>query len=93
MEPHKSHDQLKQDITLASQEVKIGTDYVHYKNANKTYRPLYFATLEATDELCVVYQAQYDDKLVFVRPITEWQETLEYQGKTLKRFTPVTSEL
>jgi hypothetical protein len=90
MEPHKPHDQLKQEITTAGQQIKIGGNYAHYKSADKVYRPLYFATLEANDELCVVYQAQYGDKLYFVRPVAEWLETVEWQGKRLKRFTPET---
>lgn len=45
--------------------------------------------LEATDELCVIYQAQYGEKLTFLRPLTIWLEKVEWEGKTVPRFTKI----
>lgn len=62
---------------------------MHYKN-KLLYRPLNFATLEADNELCVVYEGQYGYKLLFVRPVKEWLAEVEFEGKKTTRFTKVT---
>ena len=91
-QPHKPHKRLLDEIVAAKKQVQLGVDYAHYKDSAKVYQPRYFATLEANDVLCVVYQAQYGDKLFFVRPLSEWIETVEWQGRAVPRFLLV-SEL
>jgi hypothetical protein len=43
--------------------------------------------IEANDELCVIYQAQYGEHLTFLRPLTVWLEDVEWEGRTVPRFT------
>lgn len=82
----KDEDVLRAEIAAADIKIKVGGVYQHYKGAHKTYKVLDFATLEATDELCVVYQALYGAKFKFVRPVSIWLETVEWEGKKLPRF-------
>ena len=93
MAEHKNPQQILAEITAASQQITLGGTYVHYKG-DKHYKVLHFATLEATDELCVVYQPLYcETSLLFVRPVSVWLEMVEREGKTVQRFTPVASGL
>ncbi len=76
-------------------QAEIGERYTHYKN-KKEYIVLTFGYLTETNPLveCVVYQAQYDtDDLgpnpVFIRPRKMFEETIDYQGKVMDRFTKV----
>ena len=89
MDEHKSHEALVIEVEAAKQLLTIGKTYQHYKDPKKLYKIEHFATLEATDELMVVYHAQYGPGMYFVRPLSEWLERVEWQGKTVPRFTPV----
>lgn len=83
---HKSLEQLEQEVADASKRITLGATYSHYKGADKIYKVLHFATLEETDELCVVYEALYTNGLKFVRPVSVWLETVEWKGKAVPRF-------
>jgi len=86
-EEHKSHKEILDEINKANSKIVVGTVYAHYKNPGRRYRIKGFGTLESTDELCVIYQAEYGEKLTFIRPVGGWLENLEWQGKTVPRFT------
>jgi len=77
---------LEQIVQKATKQVKIGTTYKHYKG--NRYKVTEIGLLEATNEPCVIYQAVYNNKLIFVRPLSVWLETVEYQGKLGRRFSP-----
>lgn len=81
----KSQSELSERLIKASQEVTVGAHYVHYKQLS--YKVLNLALREEDNEPCVVYQAEYGDKLVWVRPVTSWLEEVEVDGKKVKRFT------
>ena len=40
-----------------------------------------------TEEELVVYRALYGDFGLWVRPVSMWNETVERDGKTFRRFT------
>ncbi len=86
MSAHKTEAELQQEIVEASKLIKIGATYQHYKGADMLYKVLDFATLEATNELSVVYQTLYGAGLKFVRPVSVWLENVEWKGKTVPRF-------
>lgn len=88
-EEHKSHDEILREIDEAKKKIELGATYVHYKGADKKYAVKEFAVIEATDELAVVYQSQYGEKLTFVRPVSVWLENVEWQGKTVPRFRKI----
>ena len=65
-------------------EIKIGR-YRHFKG--NEYEVLYLAKHSETLEPIVVYRALYGEHGVWVRPATMWNETVERDGKTYRRFT------
>ncbi len=83
---HKKQLELAQEIEEAKRKITIGAEYWHYKNRDKVYKVTGLGFLEASDELCVIYQAQYGKKLTFVRPLSVWLENVEWEGKTVPRF-------
>lgn len=67
-----------------NQNIKIGR-YRHFKG--KDYEVLYLAKHSETGEDMVVYRALYGDCGIWVRPASMWNETVERDGQTYKRFT------
>ena len=59
--------------------------YRHFKG--KEYELLFLATHSETLEPMVVYRALYGDFGLWVRPVSMWNETVERDGKTFRRFT------
>jgi len=64
--------------------IKTGK-YRHFKG--NLYHVLHIARHSETDELMVVYQPDYGEKAIWVRPLSMFDETIERDGKTLKRFS------
>ncbi|MGN0818442.1 MAG: DUF1653 domain-containing protein [Candidatus Coproplasma sp.] len=64
--------------------VKIGGVYRHFKG--NEYEVLYVAKHSETLEEYVVYRALYGERGVWVRPLEMFEETIEREGKTFKRF-------
>ncbi|MBU2972297.1 DUF1653 domain-containing protein [Pseudoalteromonas sp. C2R02] len=61
--------------------------YQHFKG--NFYQVLHVAKHSETQELLVVYQPEYGDKGIWVRPLTMFDETIERDGKSFKRFSKV----
>ena len=61
--------------------------YRHFKG--KYYRVLSIARHSETTEPMVVYQALYGNNGIWVRPADMWNETVERDGKTIRRFQPL----
>jgi len=61
--------------------------YRHFKG--NEYEVLYTARHSETLEKYVVYRALYGEGGVWVRPAHMWNELIERDGKTFRRFTPV----
>ncbi len=59
--------------------------YRHFKGGE--YRVLYTAVHSETLEPMVVYQALYGEKGIWVRPAAMWNETVQRDGRVVKRFT------
>jgi hypothetical protein len=64
-------------------EIKIGR-YRHFKG--NEYRILSLAKHSETLELMVVYQALYGEREIWVRPASMWNDMVERDGKSYKRF-------
>ncbi len=65
-------------------EIKIGK-YRHFKG--NEYEVIAIAKHSETTEDYVVYKALYGDGGMWVRPASMWNETVERDGVTYKRFT------
>ena len=59
--------------------------YRHFKG--KEYEVLDVARHSETEEELVVYRALYGDFSLWVRPVSMWNEPVERDGKTFRRFT------
>ena len=66
--------------------------YRHFRN-RKIYRLVTFATMEATGEEAVVYQAMYGDKRFWIRTKENFFEEVLHEGKRVPRFQPVSEEV
>ena len=65
-------------------EIKPGR-YRHFKG--NEYEVIGLARHSETQEEMVVYRARYGDFGLWVRPARMWNETVERDGKTFRRFT------
>lgn len=65
------------------EEIKKGR-YRHFKG--NEYEVIGTARHSETTEEYVVYKALYGDGGLWIRPIEMWNETVERDGKTFKRF-------
>ena len=66
------------------EEIKLGK-YRHFKG--NEYQVIGIAKNSETLEETVVYRALYGENDLWVRPASMWNETVERDGKTYKRFT------
>jgi hypothetical protein len=86
---HREQLDLMREVESAKKLITIGARYRHHKNADKIYEVTGLGFLEANDELCVIYQAQYGEHLTFLRPLTVWLEKVEWEGKIVPRFSMI----
>jgi hypothetical protein len=84
---HEEQIALKAKLEKARTEVEVGAQYRHYKADHKIYTVINLAFQEEDNELCVIYQAEYEERLTFIRPLSSWTMTVEWEGKTVPRFT------
>lgn len=84
---HKTQDELAAILADAQQKVEVGGRYAHYKHPELAYEVIGVALMEATEEPAVIYRAEYGAQASFVRPLSSWLDTVEWQGKMVPRFT------
>lgn len=86
---HEEQLQLKSKLQLAQEQVEVGALYRHYKSSHKIYKVLNLAFQEENNELCVIYRAEYEERLIFIRPLKSWLETIELKNEKVLRFTKI----
>lgn len=64
--------------------IKIDGKYRHFKG--NMYQVIAIATHSETLEKMVVYKALYGEQGIWVRPLSMFEEEIEREGKTFKRF-------
>ena len=66
---------------------KAGEVYRHYKGDN--YKVVGMALRSTDDSWDVVYEPLYNGAVfkLFSRPLSEWQEMVEWQGQKVQRFS------
>ena len=74
----------KTEFEVYKEKIKPGI-YRHFKG--NLYQVVDLAFHSETTEPMVVYRALYGERGVWVRPAAMWDETVERDGKTYKRFT------
>ncbi len=86
---HLSSEALAGKLSEAGREVEVGARYTHYKDPSKEYLVKSLGILEATDEVAVIYEAQYGDKVSFIRPLESFCATVVVDGVPTQRFTKI----
>ena len=59
--------------------------YVHYKNG-KQYKVIDVVRHSETEELMVLYRAEYGEYQLWVRPLNMFSEVVEFDGNRVPRF-------
>jgi len=85
---HKPQSEFAKELKDAKSKVEIGAKYCHYKNKDN-YLVLAIGFLEANDEPCVIYQAQYGENIIFVRALSVWLEDVEFNNEIVPRFVKI----
>jgi hypothetical protein len=78
-----------QAVPLPADAPKAGEAYRHYKGDR--YRVKLLALHSNDQEWMVVYEPLYanPDASFFTRPLREWRATVEWEGKSVTRFSPI----
>ncbi|HVV14870.1 MAG TPA: DUF1653 domain-containing protein [Candidatus Paceibacterota bacterium] len=71
---------------VPSDAPQVGEVFKHYKG--DPYRVVALALHSNDDEWMVVYEPIYENPAapMFTRPVREWGEEVEWEGKKVKRF-------
>jgi hypothetical protein len=77
-------DELMRRLSAAAKQARVGGRYRHYKG--NEYTVLELVIIERTNEVGVVYRPEYGDRLSFLRPLSNWIETVDVDGRDLPRF-------
>lgn len=85
----ESEAELLQKIFDARSKVVFGGRYAHYKHPQQYYLVQGFAIIEATGSVGVIYQAQYGERLTFIRPLGNWLAEVDHGNKKVPRFKQV----
>jgi hypothetical protein len=74
---------------LPENSPRAGEVYKHYKGDN--YRVVDIVLDSTTDRWAVLYEPLYENAVakLFVRPVAQWREVVEWEGKKLERFVKV----
>ena len=88
---HVSQGELAHRLKEAGEKVTVDALYTHFKDPTKLYKVKLFAILEETEEAAVVYEPQYMEGILFIRPLASWLDIVEWEGQSVPRFTKVES--
>jgi|GEM_PF-383072 len=86
---YKSQAELRDSLEKAAALVPVGDTYAHYKNPDQAYTVTGHVVMEANDDVGIIYQANYGERISFVRSLESWLEQVDDGGKTVPRFSNV----
>ncbi len=89
---HLIQDELSELLNRAKQQVEVGGFYTHYKSKDMVYKVKDVVIQESDNRPCVIYQAQYGNKLTFSRPLDAWLQKVEVDDTLKPRFTKITQD-
>jgi hypothetical protein len=72
------------DWSEQARSIRIGSEWLHYKG--KRYTILAVARHTETLEELIIYQALYESRDIWVRPLKMFLETISYSGVVQARF-------
>ena len=87
---HVSQETLEERLSEAATLVTVGARYVHYKDSTHTYTVLGFGIREEDETVAVIYRAEYEKRLTFIRPLLSWIQSVSVKGGDIPRFRLVT---
>ncbi len=76
---------------MSSRRSSMDQYYRHFRN-KKIYRFVAFATIEATEEEAVVYQAMYGERRLWIRTKENFFEEVQHEGKRVPRFKKISQD-
>jgi len=86
----RSMPQLLKELKEAKTKIRGGEKYVHYKHIENIYKVLEVGFIESTEEVSIVYQAMFGDKVTWVRPINDFLAKVKLpNGTEVARFSKV----
>lgn len=86
---HKSLEEIFPLIKSAGKKIPKGSIYSHYKHPEQHYVIEFVGCWENTEEVCVGYRALYGKKILWVRPLENFLERVEVDGKKVPRFRKI----
>ncbi|MDB5183003.1 MAG: hypothetical protein JWO47_787 [Candidatus Saccharibacteria bacterium] len=87
MDDKKTYEELERELIEAAKSVQLGKYYAHYKHPEMPYQVKGLVIMEEDNAVVVRYASAKNNGVEFVRPLSVWLETVEWQGKTVPRFT------
>ena len=87
---HSDLSQLIKQLDSVKEKVGVGKKYFHYKHPDQIYHILRIGIIEETEKICVVYESEYGEKVVWVRPIEDFLAKVKLEdGTEVDRFTKI----
>ena len=84
---HKSQEELASSLEQAAILAPVGGTYAHYKNPDQTYTVTGHVILEASNAVGIIYQANYGERVSFVRALDSWLGQVQDGEKSVPRFS------
>jgi hypothetical protein len=82
---HSEQEFFVEKLRIANELVEVGAKYIHAKTGGQ-YILERLVIIEATEEVGVAYQALYGEKIVWLRPLSDFLGEVEVDGKLTTRF-------
>jgi hypothetical protein len=87
---HNDLSQLIKKLDSVKEQIGVGKKYFHYKHPDQLYNILRIGIIEKTEEICVIYEAEYGEKVVWVRPLDDFLAKVKLEdGREVDRFTKI----
>jgi hypothetical protein len=80
-------EELETKLTDARNQVKPGSKWRHYKGGEYTIKDI--VVQEEDNALAVIYQPLAHPDVRFARPLSVWDEAVDWEGQTIQRFTQI----
>ena len=85
---HKNTQELLSELEKLKQRIDVGDRFYHFKHPESFYRVVAVGFIENNEEPCIVYQAEYGDKITWVRTEEEFFSKAKLEnGTEVDRFT------